>query len=75
MKNFMETFTKFLALFFSGCLMSLFLILIFGWVVMLLWNWTLPNIIDGIHEINIWEAYGIMILCNILFKNHVNVKS
>lgn len=69
----MKKFAEWLLLFFSGCLFSLFLILIFGWVVMLLWNWTLPNFIDGVHEINIWESYGLMILANILFKNHINV--
>ncbi len=69
----MKIFAEWLALFFTGCLFSLFLILLFGWIVMLLWNWTLPNIIDGVHEINIWQSYGLMILANILFKNHVNV--
>ena len=69
----MRSFLEYLALFFSGCLVSLFLILIFGWIVMLLWNWTLPNIFDGVHEINLWQAYGLMIISHILFKPHVKI--
>lgn len=44
----------------------LFFIAIGPWIVMNLWNWLIPGII-GWREINFWEAFGILIVCRILF--------
>jgi hypothetical protein len=44
-------------------------IIIGGEIVMHLWNWLVPSII-GWHQITFWEAFGILILCRILFGGH-----
>jgi hypothetical protein len=38
-----------------------------GWVVMLLWNWLMPDIF-GLQRLSYWKAGGLLILCWILFK-------
>jgi hypothetical protein len=55
--------------FFLGPLAILALLLfivIGGEVVSLLWNWLLPPLF-GWHQINFWQALGILVLCRILF--------
>ena len=37
-----------------------------GEVVLHLWNWLLP-VLFGWHQINFWQAVGILALCRILF--------
>lgn len=44
------------------------LIFIFGWVVMLLWNWLMPEIF-GLKQISYWQGWGLLILSSILFKD------
>jgi hypothetical protein len=41
---------------------------LFGWVVMLLWNWLMPEIF-GLKRVTYWQAWGLLILCCILFKD------
>lgn len=41
-------------------------VIIFGYVVMLLWNALLPDIIN-VSRINFWQALGILVLSKILF--------
>ena len=43
------------------------LIFVFGYVVMLLWNWLMPDIF-GLKTISYWQAWGLLALCTILFK-------
>lgn len=49
------------------------LALIFGvacfeaWILMLLWNWIMPILFPTLPTIGFWLAFGIMMLCNILF--------
>jgi hypothetical protein len=38
-----------------------------GWVVMALWNWLMPNLFVGAHEINYLQALGLLVLSKILF--------
>ena len=38
-----------------------------GWVLMLLWNWLMPEIF-GLKMINYWQSWGLLILSTILFK-------
>jgi hypothetical protein len=38
-----------------------------GWVVMLLWNWLMPAVF-GLPALSYWQAWGILVLCWILFK-------
>ena len=42
------------------------LALLFGYVVMLLWNWLMPAIF-GLGIISFWQAVGIIILAKLLF--------
>jgi hypothetical protein len=39
---------------------------IFGELVMHLWNWLLPTLF-GWRQINFWQAFGLLVLCRILF--------
>ncbi len=38
-----------------------------GLVVMLLWNWLMPDIF-GLKQLNYWQAWGLLLLSTILFK-------
>ena len=38
-----------------------------GWVLMLLWNWLMPDIF-GLKLITYWQAWGLLLLSSILFK-------
>ncbi len=42
------------------------LALLFGYVVMLLWNWLMPGIF-GLGTVTFWQAVGIVILAKLLF--------
>jgi hypothetical protein len=44
------------------------LLFLFGWVVMLLWNWLMPDIF-GLKRLTYWQAWGLLLLSHILFKN------
>ena len=46
---------------------GLALLALFGWIVMLLWNWLMPEIFS-LGKVNYWQAWGLMILSWILFK-------
>jgi uncharacterized membrane protein len=37
-----------------------------GTIVQLLWNWLLPSLF-GWRQITFWEAFGLLVLCRILF--------
>jgi hypothetical protein len=41
---------------------------VFGWLVMLLWNWIMPAVF-GLSTITFWQAWGLVILAHLLFKN------
>ena len=43
------------------------LVFLCGWIVMLLWNWLMPDIF-GLKRLTYWQAWGLLILCHILFK-------
>lgn len=42
-----------------------------AWIAMMLWNWFFVNLLGltQLYMANIWYMWGVMILCNILFKN------
>ena len=40
--------------------------LVFGWLVMLLWNWLMP-VIFHLGVIGYWQAFGIVILAKLIF--------
>jgi hypothetical protein len=43
------------------------LLALFGLVVMLLWNWLMPDLF-GLKTVNYWQAWGLLALSTILFK-------
>jgi hypothetical protein len=47
---------------------GLALLALLGWVVMLLWNWLIPEIF-GLPSVSYWQAWGLLVLCWILFKS------
>jgi hypothetical protein len=59
-------------------LLGIGLAFVFGWVVMLLWNWLMPEIF-GLKRLTYWQAWGLLILSHILFKGfgsgHGSVRS
>lgn len=42
--------------------------------VMWLWNWLIPDIF-GLIEITFFQALGLTLLCNFLFKSSINEKN
>jgi len=40
--------------------------LVFGWLVMLLWNWLMP-VVFHLGVIGYWQAFGIVILAKLIF--------
>jgi hypothetical protein len=47
---------------------------LFGYVVMLLWNWLMPELF-GLKEIVFWQAVGVIILAKLLFGGFSGHKS
>ena len=38
-----------------------------AWLLMLLWNWVVPMLFVGAKTLTFWGAFGVMLLCDILF--------
>lgn len=53
----------------GGIVLAASLCLIFGYFVMLLWNWLMPAIF-GLKEITYWQAAGLVILARLLFGSY-----
>ena len=56
---------------FLGIIFAAGMGLLFGFVVMWLWNWLMPSIF-GLGEITFWQAWGLVVLTHILFKSHAH---
>jgi len=52
----------------SALLATILVAFLFGWFVMLLWNWLMP-VIFGLTTIGYWQAWGLLMLGEFLFKN------
>lgn len=52
-----------------GCILAL--------PVMWLWNGVLPNLFEpgAVRQIDFWNAWGLLILCGLLFKSHSSSSS
>lgn len=50
----------------GGIILAGLLAFLFGYVVMLLWNWLMPEIF-GLTTIGYWQAVGLIILAKLLF--------
>ena len=51
----------------GGLALAVLFAFLFGWVVMLLWNWLMPDIF-GLTEITYWQGWGLVLLSHILIK-------
>ena len=49
------------------CLLALF--------VMLLWNAIIPVLFVGVGNLWYWGAFGLILLCNILFKTTISMRN
>lgn len=50
---------------------AVLLAFLFGFFVMLLWNWLMPAIF-GLPAITYWQAWGLVLLSHLLFKSNGN---
>jgi high-affinity Fe2+/Pb2+ permease len=57
----------FIPLIIGGVVLALVMAFLFGFFVMLLWNWLMPEIF-GLAAISYWQAWGLVLLAHILFK-------
>lgn len=72
----MDTLIKVSAALAVGLTIAIVVGLILSLPVMLLWNYFLVDAITGIKEIGWMQAWGILVLCGLLFKtNGVTEKS
>jgi len=51
----------------GGAALAALFAFLFGWVVMLLWNWLMPEIF-GLPRIGYWQGWGLVLLAHILIK-------
>jgi len=51
----------------GGVALAAALALLFGWIVMLLWNWLMPGIFH-LPTISYWQGWGLVLLSHILIK-------
>ena len=51
----------------GGIALAVLFAFLFGWAVMLLWNWLMPEIF-GLKEITYWQGWGLVLLSHILLK-------
>ena len=51
----------------GGLALAVVFAFLFGWVVMLLWNWLMP-VIFGLPRIGFWQGWGLVLLAHILIK-------
>ena len=58
----------------GGVILAMAMALLFGFVVMWLWNWLMPEIF-GLTTISFWQAWGIVVLAHILFKSFPHNKT
>lgn len=51
----------------GGLALAAAIAFLIGWIVMLLWNWLMPEIF-GLKTISYWQAWGLVVLSHILVK-------
>ena len=53
---------------FGGVALFAVVAFFFGFLVMILWNWLMPDIFN-LPEITYWQAWGLVFMAHILFKS------
>ena len=56
----------------AGIATLLFLSFVLSWPVMMLWNGCLVDAVTGVKEVTWMQAWGLSLLCGILFKSHTS---
>lgn len=56
-----------IGMFLGGIVLAAAMALLFGLIVMALWNWLMPEIF-GLPLLGYWQAWGLVLLAHILFK-------
>ncbi len=51
----------------GGIVLAAGLAFLFGLIVMVLWNWIMPEVF-GLTTLTYWQAWGLVLLAHILFK-------
>lgn len=57
-----------------GLALIVFVSFLLSLPVMLLWDAVMPEIFTGLHEITWLQAWGLSLLCGLLFKSHTTKK-
>jgi hypothetical protein len=65
-KRFVSKAMRIIGMVFMGLTLTVLFALIFGFVVMWLWNWLMPAIF-GLGTITFWQAFGILVMAKLLF--------
>jgi hypothetical protein len=58
-----------LGVFFAAIGVIIVIAVLMAWPTQWLWNNALIGAIDGLNPIGFWQALGINVLCDLLFKN------
>lgn len=56
-----------IAMVIGGLALAVLFAFLFGWLVMVLWNWLMPEIF-GLPVITYWQGWGLVLLSHILVK-------
>lgn len=64
---------EYVSAFFLVCIVAVLLSVLLCLPVYWLWNWLVPSIFS-LRAISVGEAWGLSILCNLLFKSTVSKK-
>jgi hypothetical protein len=61
-----------LATIIGGIALIVLLSFLLSWPVFMLWNGCLVGAVDGIHAVDWTTAWGISLLCGLLFKSNIS---
>jgi len=61
-----------LATIIGGLALIVLLSFLMSWPVYMLWNGALVGAVDGVHNIDWMTAWGISLLCGLLFKSNTS---
>jgi len=67
MSNHCQKAVRFIPWILGGLALAVGFAFLFGFFVMLLWNWLMPTIF-GLGTINYWQAWGLVLLSHLLLK-------
>lgn len=70
----METIAQIVGYIFMAIVFVIVLSLIAAFPLMLLWNWLCPDLFN-LPMLTFWQAWGLMVLCGLMFKNNSMSKS